>query len=307
MNAIVEINDLTKQYGQKKALDAITFKVKEGGCFGLLGPNGAGKSTLMKLLTGILSPDSGGMTIMGMDARNNRNAIISKTGYVPQEITLFETLSARRNLVFFGEMYGMKGESLKRKIEEVLQQVGLADRAKDAVGTFSGGMKRRINIAASLLHDPKLLILDEPTVGIDPQSRNHIFEMIMALKKKGMTILYSTHYMEEVEALCEDIAIMDNGRVIAEGSLNGVLEAHAAKAIYVESDDVTEPPVLDGIAKASAKGRGWMLESSDPLALMGRLVQYFQSKGIHVRSLEMMTPSLESVFLKLTGSSLRDE
>lgn len=306
MNAIVEINNLTKQYGQKKALDAISLKVREGGCFGLLGPNGAGKSTLMKLLTGILSPDSGDMAIMGMDAKAKRDEIISKTGYVPQEITLFETLSARRNLVFFGEMYGMKGEPLKRKVDEVLQQVGLADRAKDAVGTFSGGMKRRINIAASLLHDPKLLILDEPTVGIDPQSRNHIFEMIAALKGKGMTILYSTHYMEEVEALCEDIAIMDHGRVIAEGTLNEVLEAHAAKAIYIECEALVEPPVLDGVSKVSAKGRGWVLETAEPLALMGRLVEFLQSEGISARSLEIMNPSLESVFLKLTGSSLRD-
>ncbi|MHA7966579.1 ABC transporter ATP-binding protein [Paenibacillus sp. CAU 1782] len=306
MNAIVEINKLTKQYGQKKALDAITLKVREGGCFGLLGPNGAGKSTLMKLLTGILSPDSGDMSIMGLDAKTKRDEIISKTGYVPQEITLFETLSARRNLVFFGEMYGMKGEPLKRKVDEVLQQVGLADRAKDAVGTFSGGMKRRINIAASLLHDPKLLILDEPTVGIDPQSRNHIFEMISALKGKGMTILYSTHYMEEVEALCEDIAIMDHGKVIAEGTLNEVLKAHAAKAVYIESESLPEPPVLDGILKASAKGRGWVLETAEPLSLMGRLVEYLRSEGISARSLEIMNPSLESVFLKLTGSSLRD-
>lgn len=307
MNAAVEINGLTKLYGAKKALDNIKLNVANGGCFGLLGPNGAGKSTLMKLLTGILEPDSGTIKMLGSDSKSNKDDIIRKTGYVPQDITLFETLSARRNLIFFGEMYGLKGSELKKRVDEVLEQVGLADRAKDRLGSFSGGMKRRINIAASLLHDPELIILDEPTVGIDPQSRNHIFEMIRSLKESGKTILYSTHYMEEAETLCDDIAIMDGGRVIAEGALGDVLAKHATSAVYIEAEGLSAPPLVAGVSSALPDGRGWLLETDEPLEVIGRLAGTMGESRMSVRSLELMKPTLESVFLKLTGSTLRDE
>ncbi|WP_028543721.1 ABC transporter ATP-binding protein [Paenibacillus taiwanensis] len=306
MKHVLEVADVVKRYGSKTALDQVDVHVKEGSCFGLLGPNGAGKSTLMKLMTGILQADSGMIRAFGMDTRHQMSEIRQRVGYVPQEITLYEKLSAVQNLKFFGEMYGVNGAELKQRIAHVLEQVGLSDRANEAVETYSGGMKRRINLAAALLHQPQLIILDEPTVGIDPQSRNHIFEMIRGLKKEGLTLVYSTHYMEEVEALCDDIAIIDHGSVIAQGSLHEILEQHADQAVYVESDYITEPPQLSSIKRASARGRGWVLESEQPLHTLRDLSQLFAEAGARVHALELVKPSLDRVFLKLTGTALRD-
>ncbi|MCG7408264.1 ABC transporter ATP-binding protein [Paenibacillus sp. ACRRX] len=306
MTHVLEVADVVKGYGGKTALDKVNIHVREGSCFGLLGPNGAGKSTLMKLMTGILQADSGIIRAFDMDTRHQMSKIRQLVGYVPQEITLYEKLSAVQNLKFFGEMYGVKGAELKRRIENVLEQVGLSDRASEAVGTYSGGMKRRINLAAALLHQPQLVILDEPTVGIDPQSRNHIFEMIRGLRKEGLTLVYSTHYMEEVEALCDDIAIIDHGSVIAQGSLHEILERHADKAVYVESDHITEPPQLSGIIQASARGRGWVLESEQPLNTLHDMSRLLAEAGANVHALELVKPSLDRVFLKLTGTALRD-
>lgn len=302
----LEIKSLTKQYGSKTALQDVTLTVKAGSCFGLLGPNGAGKSTTMKILTGILEQDNGTAKLLGKDIRQQADAIRREVGYVPQDITLYDTLSAYQNLVFFGEMYGVKGNELKTRIDEVLEDVGLADRAKDAVKTFSGGMKRRINIAAALLHQPKIVILDEPTVGIDPQSRNHIFEMIRKLKKDGVTIIYSTHYMEEVETLCDDVAIIDHGKVIVQGSLDQLIDEYAIKAVYVELEKSAEPPKLPQATKTYAQGRGWVIETDKLLPAMQTISQSMLEQGVAVKALEIMRPSLESVFLKLTGTSLRD-
>jgi ABC-2 type transport system ATP-binding protein len=304
--AILEVNQLRKSYGKKNALEDVTFSLEEGACFGFLGPNGAGKSTTMKILTGIVKADSGTVRLFGEDIARNTDAVSRYIGYVPQEITLYEKLSAFDNLEFFGQTYGVRGVELKRRIKEVLEKTGLADRAKDEVQTFSGGMKRRINIAAALLHRPKLLILDEPTVGIDPQSRNHIFEMIRELNQDGVTVIYSTHYMEEVEALCDQVAIMDRGTVKANGPLGGLLEQYGRKAIYVEATELHEPPAHPDIVKAHKEGSGWMLETEQLGRVMQRLLELGSEKKWNVKQLEVVRPSLESVFLRVTGTALRD-
>ncbi|MFC7394948.1 ATP-binding cassette domain-containing protein [Scopulibacillus cellulosilyticus] len=303
---MLDVSHLKKTYGKKQAIEDVTFSVKAGSCFGLLGPNGAGKSTTMKILTGIIKSDGGSAKLLGKDVSKNKNVVSKNIGYVPQEITLYDQLSAYDNLVFFGEMYGVRGNELKRRIDEVLADTGLTERAKDAIKTFSGGMKRRINIACALLHRPKLLILDEPTVGIDPQSRNRIFEMIRALNRAGITIIYSTHYMEEVEALCDEIAIIDNGNVMAQGPLGGLLERYGQKAIYVEAGGVIEIPDLPHVVKMRKEGSGWVVETNQVQAVMQNLIKLAAEQHWDVKQLEIVRPSLESVFLSVTGTALRD-
>lgn len=302
----LDIQHLSKKYGKKIALESISFSVKKGTCFGLLGPNGAGKSTTMKILTGIVIADNGFVKILGLDSIEHRQSIQQKVGYVPQSITLYEELNAYDNLLFFGKMYGVKDNLLKERIRKVLLQTGLLDRAKDKVKEYSGGMKRRINIAAALLHEPKILILDEPTVGIDPQSRNHIFDMIHELKKEGVTIIYSTHYMEEVEALCDEIAIIDNGKIITQGNLKELLEQYSTNAIYIETNQIEKLNDLQGLTKMSAKNVGWILETNQPVVLLQNILKTSTEQAIDIQALEMMRPTLESVFLSLTGTSLRD-
>ncbi|MFD1676970.1 ATP-binding cassette domain-containing protein [Alicyclobacillus fodiniaquatilis] len=306
MQTVLSVQNLQKSYGKKVALRGVTFAVQKGTCFGLLGPNGAGKSTTMKILTGIVGADGGTAHILGLNANHEQNAIRRQVGYVPQNITLYEKLSARDNLVFFGEMYGVHGQVLEQRIREVLDQTGLTSRAQDAIESFSGGMKRRINIAAALLHRPKLLILDEPTVGIDPQSRNHIFEMIRTLKAKGVTIIYSTHYMEEVEALCDDVAIIDQGNVVVQGTLKSLLSRFASKAVYVEAEAFEQLSLLPGDVQCERRDSGWVIETDDVMDTMKHILQQASKQRIELQALEMVRPSLESVFLTLTGTSLRD-
>jgi ABC-2 type transport system ATP-binding protein len=304
--AMLEVVDLRKKYGQQEVLKGISFTVPAGTCFGLLGPNGAGKSTTMKILTGVVHADSGEARLSGQDMRHPTPEIRRQIGYVPQEITLYTKLSAYENLRFFGEMYGVPARQLKVRIREVLEQTGLTARAQDTIEKFSGGMKRRINIAAALLHQPKVLILDEPTVGIDPQSRNHIFEMIRSLKAEGMTIIYSTHYMEEVEALCDEIAIVDSGHVVAQGSLHSLLQRYANLSVYVEMDSFTDFPDVPSATKVHPKGRGWVIETPTPAVTLQFLLAEAESRRMTIEALEIMRPSLEDVFLSLTGTSLRD-
>ncbi len=306
MKNVLEIRGLTKQYGEKKAIDQISIAVKEGSCFGLLGPNGAGKSTTMKIIAGIIDANAGDVHVLGRDVVKDRNGLQMQIGYVPQEITLYDQLSAQDNLQFFGEMYGLRGKELAKRITEVLEDVGLADRAKDAVRTFSGGMKRRINIAAALLHRPKLLILDEPTVGIDPQSRNHIFEMIRRLNGEGVTIMYSTHYMEEVETLCDELAIIDHGKVIVQGPLDSLLDQYASPAIYLEVENQDQLPQFDSIKAVEQEGRGYVIETDDLLDTIAEITEQLKQNSSKVKALEITRPTLEKVFLSLTGTSLRD-
>lgn len=216
--SLIEIKGLSKQYDSLKAVDNVSFEVMDGEVFGLLGPNGAGKSTLIAMLTTLLKPDSGEIIINGFNLSTQQSEIKKILGLVPQEIALYPTLTARENLMFWGRMYGLKGTLLKERVDEALDIAGLMDRAKQRIDSYSGGMKRRINIAAALLHRPRILIMDEPTVGIDPQSRNHILETVLKLNRDGMTVIYTSHYMEEVEFLCSKVAIMDHGKIIAKGS-----------------------------------------------------------------------------------------
>lgn len=308
MKAVLKVEQIMKTYGSgRRAVDGIQFQVQEGSCFGLLGPNGAGKSTLMKIIAGITQADQGSITLLNHETKANREVIGMNVGYVPQDITLYEQLSGRQNLYFFGKMYGLHGSKLKERVTEVLSEVGLTDRADEAVTTYSGGMKRRINIAAALLHKPKLVVLDEPTVGIDPQSRNHIFEMIRTMKRSGTTIIYSTHYMEEAEALCDELAIIDHGKIIAKGDLYEVLEQHAMPAVYVEADDWSAPSELASANRIQAQGSGWLIEGTNALKLLHEVSDELLRGGHRVRALQLQQPSLDSVFMKLTGTALRDE
>ena len=218
MGIILKTNDLTKKYGSKVVVDNLNIEIEEGEIFGLLGPNGAGKSTTMNMITGIVRPTLGTVDFMGKDFRKNHKALIDKIGYIPQELAIHGNLKAWENVELFTSLYGIKGAELKSRIDESLEYVGLLDKRNDYAKTFSGGMKRRLNIACAIGHHPKLLIFDEPTVGIDPQSRNFILDKIKESNKNGTTVIYTSHYMEEVEAICTKIAIMDNGKVIATGT-----------------------------------------------------------------------------------------
>lgn len=303
---ILQVSHLRKTYAKKPALQDVTFSLKAGTSLGFLGPNGAGKSTTMKILTGIVTADSGSVKLFGKEVANDPDAVSRYIGYVPQDITLYEKLSAYDNLEFFGQTYGVRGSELRRRIREVLERTGLLERARDEVQTFSGGMKRRINIAAALLHRPKLLILDEPTVGVDPQSRNHIFEMIRELNREGVTIIYSTHYMEEVEALCDEVAIMDQGMIKAQGPLGELLERYGRKAIYLEVSGMKEPPHIPDVDQIRKEGAGWILETERVGAVMQRLLSLASQQLWNVKRLEVVRPSLENVFLRVTGTALRD-
>lgn len=221
---MLNVHDIKKNYEDKQVLKGINFHLKKGESFGLLGPNGAGKSTLIGILSGLIHATSGTIMIEGIDLKKETKKAQEMIGIVPQEIALYLHLTAKENLIFWGRMYGLKGKELKSRVQETLELIGLEDRANDQVKVFSGGMKRRVNIGCAILHQPKLLIMDEPTVGIDPQSRNHILETVKTLNGEGMTIIYTSHYMEEVEFLCERMAIMDHGSIIALGDQHELSE-----------------------------------------------------------------------------------
>jgi ABC-2 type transport system ATP-binding protein len=241
MPPILEVKDLVKKYGDFEAVKGISFSVEEGEVFGLLGPNGAGKTTAISMLTGVLPPTSGMAWVGGHDIVKELDQAKKINGLVPQDLALYPTLSARANLNFFGRIYGLRGKELRERVEDVLRIVALTDRADDAVQTFSGGMKRRVNIAAGLVHQPKLLFLDEPTVGVDPQSRNHIFESVMRLnRERGMSIVYTSHYMEEVELLCNRVAIIDQGTIIALDTIKNLIAMLGGGVIHVGLQQVDD-------------------------------------------------------------------
>ncbi len=241
MTAILEVENLAKHYGDFAAVDDISFTVEEGEVFGLLGPNGAGKTTTISMLTGIIEPTSGTARIGGFDIHDQMMEVKRINGLVPQDLALYPTISARSNLEFFGRIYGLYGKALKERVNDVLRLVALVDRADDAIEKYSGGMKRRINIAAGLVHQPRLLFLDEPTVGVDPQSRNHIFESVLRLnRERGMSIIYTSHYMEEVELLCKRVAIIDQGKIIAMDSVENLIAILGGGVILMGLDAADE-------------------------------------------------------------------
>jgi ABC-2 type transport system ATP-binding protein len=280
---VLLFENVRKTYGALVAVDGLSLAIQRGEVLGLLGPNGAGKSTSVNLAVGLLAPDTGRVTVNGKDPRSADAR--RQLGVAPQSLALYDMLSGRENLRFFGQMYGLSGNTLKDRVNWGLEFGGLMDRANDRVVTYSGGMKRRLNLAAALVHDPQLILLDEPTVGVDPQSRNQIFENILALKRLGRTLIYTTHYMEEAERLCDRVAVIDHGKLLALGSVSELLTAYGVKPTLVAQT-------------ACGEHRA---ETSDPLGELNRL-----AAAGPVLSFQMERATLEQVFLQLTGRSLRD-
>jgi ABC-2 type transport system ATP-binding protein len=333
MTAILEADKITKKYGTVEVVHGISFQVEEGEVFGLLGPNGAGKTTSISMLTGLFPPTSGSAKIGGYDIQKEPLKAKQITGLVPQDLALYPTLSARANLNFFGRVYGLRGKDLKERVSDVLYIVGLADRADETIDKYSGGMKRRINIAAGLVHQPRLLFLDEPTVGVDPQSRNHIFESVQKLnRERGMTIIYTSHYMEEVQLLCNRVAIIDMGNLVALDTIKNLVAMLGGGVIQIGLNKVDDQILADlsalpavknaslapAIALApttAASDGGAVATSPNPVVKIEAVqsqqaliavIQYFNEKDIPVVSLETLEPNLESVFLHLTGKKLRE-
>jgi ABC-2 type transport system ATP-binding protein len=300
---VLELAGLSKDWGTLRAVDAVDLTVAEGAIFGLLGPNGAGKTTTISMIAGITTPSRGRASVAGHDVVRDPFAARRAMGLVPQDLAIYEELSARQNLRFFGALYGLGGRELVGRIDWALDLAGLADRAVEPVKKFSGGMKRRLNLVAGLLHRPRLLILDEPTVGVDPQSRAHVFEAVRRLRdEEKMTVLYTSHYMEEVEALCERVAVMDKGRVVASGAVAELIAAHAGGAleIEVEGDAAAAAATLG----ATATGQKLHYKGDEPVSRVAALVE---GAGARVVAVRRLGADLESVFLALTGRRLRDE
>jgi ABC-2 type transport system ATP-binding protein len=309
---ILVAQDLHKAYGDVKAVDGVSLQVARGEVFGLLGPNGAGKTTTISMLTGLFPPDSGSIFVDGLDLAKDTNTVKAKMGLVPQELALYPTLSARQNLMFFGRIYSLKGQGLRQRVDEVLEMTGLTERAGDAVEKYSGGMKRRVNIGAGLLHKPEVLFLDEPTVGVDPQSRNAIFEGVEELNRAGMTVIYTTHYMEEAQRLCHRVAIIDEGKVIALDTPAALIRSLGGGIILVGLAEGGAEEVVEQIAqfpsvKAATRSDGQLKVETNRFqqALMD-ILELTNQLDIQITSLDMLEPNLESVFLHLTGKKLRE-
>lgn len=309
---VVKIEGLTKKFGDVTAVDNISLNIEEGEIYGLLGPNGAGKSTVINILCGLLTMNKGKIEILGKDIEKSSNYTKQNIGVVPQEIAIYEDLTAYENVKFFASLYGLKGSELKGKVEEALEFVGLLDKKKQYPKNFSGGMRRRLNIACAIAHRPKLIIMDEPTVGIDPQSRNHILQSVKKLNSLGCTIIYTTHYMEEAEAICKNIAIIDHGKVIAQGTkeeLNFLVTD--IKYITVTVDDIVqvnldELKAIVGVVKIEIEDNKIKIQSKRDIINLDKIIMFFISNNISIVNIENKNPDLESVFLTLTGRKLRD-
>lgn len=298
---MINASNLEKSYGSNRAVDGVSFEIPAGRTFGLLGPNGAGKTTVISMLVGLLAPDGGEVTIGGA-TDPTRPEVRRQIGLAPQALALYMELSAEENLAFFGRLYGLRGGALRERVNWALDFAGLEDRRRDRVGTFSGGMKRRINMAAALVHDPAVILLDEPTVGVDPQSRNHIFEKIERLKDEGRTILYTTHYMEEAARLCDRVAIMDHGKVLAIDTVQGLIEQYGGKTV-IEANFVTPPSTEAAtVLKGRLEGTHLRMETDTPMEDIASLT----ASGVAIQTMHVDQPDLEVVFLTLTGRSLRD-
>ncbi|MEH7457438.1 export ABC transporter ATP-binding protein [Bacillus pseudomycoides] len=307
------VDHITKSFGKKEVVKNVSFEVKKGETFGLLGPNGAGKSTTISMICGLIPYDGGDIKVGGKSVKEYPLDAKRKIGIVPQDIALYPTLSAKENLIFWGKMYGLSGAIAKKRADEVLAYVGLQDRAKDKIETFSGGMKRRINIGAALMHEPELLIMDEPTVGIDPQSRNHILETVKGLNEKGMTVIYTSHYMEEVEYLCERIAIVDHGKVIALGTKTELCNRLADGFMVKLQLNRYSEELLQKIKGIPTVERIIIDEDTNTLDIglkngeaIGMVVSVVVENYVQILKLEVQEPNLEALFLQLTGRSLRD-
>lgn len=309
---VLVVTDVVRRFGDLVAVDGVSFRIAPGETYGLLGPNGAGKTTTISMVAGLLPADAGTVTLLGRPVGPRHTDVKRHVGLVPQELAIYPELSARENLVFFGRLQGMSGRALTARVDEVLEIVGLADRAKDATKEYSGGMKRRLNIGIGLLHRPTLLILDEPTVGVDPQSRNAILESVETLSREGMAVLYTTHYMEEAERLCDRIAIIDSGRVQAEGTRDELirLTGELDRILLTGGGDVTGAAdavrSLESVASADADRHSVLLAVRDAPTTVAAIVTAATGAGMTLDDVQITRPNLESVFLQLTGKALRD-
>jgi ABC-2 type transport system ATP-binding protein len=311
---MLEARSLKKSYGPLVAVDGVSLRAGKGEIIGLLGPNGAGKTTTVSMIAGLLRPDSGEVLIGGRRLHGDTDPLKRQIGLAPQDLGLYEELSARDNLALFGALYNLGGAELKRAMGRVLELVGLADRAKDKVAGFSGGMRRRLNLAAALLHDPQVLLLDEPTVGVDPQSRNAIFDNLETLRQAGKTLLYTTHYMEEAERLCDRLVIIDHGKVIADDTLQGLHKLMpAASMLTVELADshgdlnlLEKLRTLPEVQSAEMRGGSLKIGLHDLSTEAPKVLEWLVGRGHPFQHVSSELASLESVFLTLTGRSLRD-
>jgi len=335
MPPILEVDQLEKKYGDFSAVKGISFSVEEGEVFGLLGPNGAGKTQTISMLTGVIPPTSGTARIAGHDMKTAMDEVKKVNGLVPQDLALYPTLSARVNLNFFGRIYGLSGNELKERVEDVLRIVALTERADQTVDKYSGGMKRRVNIAAGLVHQPRLLFLDEPTVGVDPQSRNHIFESVQRLnRERGMSVVYTSHYMEEVELLCNRVAIIEEGSIIATDTVKNLIGILGGGMIYIGLEQVddtlleqlsqlpavkeailTPPPVMPPLPEGEEPQSDAEPVKPNPIVkivaessqeAVVNVISFLNEQDRPLTSLEILEPNLESVFLHLTGKKLRE-
>ena len=312
MENLLTVKNLTKSYKEKQVLRGISFEVRQGEVLCILGPNGAGKSTTINILTAALGSDGGELYFKGARLDRRLRAYKQSLGIVPPDIALYEDLSAERNLRFFASLYGLHGAALTKAVDEALVFAGLDDRRNDKVKTFSGGMKRRLNIACAIAHRPELVIMDEPTVGIDPQSRNHILESIRKLQNGGMTVIYTTHYMEEVEAISSRIIIMDHGAIIAEGtkeSLKEEVENEKHYTIQVEENGKIAKDeffAVEGVKSVKIEGDTIEIASLRQVENLDRIIALLSDRGERIRNIVSEAASLETVFLKLTGRKLRD-
>lgn len=308
---MITVDSLKKSYGSHVALNGISFSIREGEFYGLLGPNGAGKTTTISIISTILQPDSGSVTINGLPLEKNKVASKRIIGVVPQEIALYEKLTAYDNLLFWGSLYNVEKNLLRQRIDETLELLGLSDRKNSKISTYSGGMKRRINIASALLHRPKILFMDEPTVGIDPQSRNLIFEVVERLHKEGMTIIYTTHYMEEAERFCDRIGIIDKGEIIVQGTLNELREFSKMKETitvrFTTMDDEQSARIKARVTgDYTLTGDTLSYASNDVRVDLPRLISQCTDLGLEFSHIDIQKVNLETIFLKLTGKQLRD-
>jgi ABC-2 type transport system ATP-binding protein len=295
---LIDLIDVRKSYGDNLAVAGVSLEIQKGEMFGLLGPNGAGKSTTIAMMAGLIRPDSGSINIAGQDP--STSSAKSRIGLAPQALAIYERLTCEENLVFFAKIKELSGEKLKERVDWALDLSGLADRRKDIVNTFSGGMKRRLNLACALVHGPEVVFLDEPTVGVDPQSRNFIFDSVERLRNEGLTVLYTTHYMEEAERLCDRVAIMDHGKILGLGTVPELINTFGGESMIIAEFD--RPPSDFHFPGAIIDDVNLKLPSKEPFKDVAKLAE----TGAGLKSLLVERPNLETVFLSLTGRSLRD-
>ncbi len=309
---VLRCENLTRHFGERVAVDGVTFAIARGETYGLLGPNGAGKTTTIRMVCGLLRSDAGRIVISGHTVDRHDVTMHAQIGYVPQEIALYPDLSARENLRFFGRLYHLGGHELRARVDDVLALIELADRADDRVDSFSGGMRRRLNIGAALVHQPSLLVLDEPTVGVDPQSRYAILASIESFKAAGMAILYTTHYMEEADRICDRVGIIDHGQIVAQGTRRELV-AFVAERDRIEltaTGDLARMRELslaiEGIESATVDGDALHILAADGRKLLPAILDAADRAAVAVKSVEVVEPDLEAVFLHLTGTALRE-